>query len=235
MNQESQPQNREGGELPEPEVIAALLRRPAGEMAGIVAEKMNESNLLMNRRSIEKLDVKSGQRILEIGPGNGKFVSEILETDRSLYYTGIDYSEEMTRAASDINQRYTASGRARFLTGEADDLPFDDGTFHHVMTVNTVYFWENPEEVLAEIRRVLKPEGQLVIGIRPKAVMEKYPFTKYGFTLYSPDGLSELLKRNGFTVIENNLEKEPEIELYGEKFIAEYLIVRAVPNRTTEN
>jgi hypothetical protein len=49
------------------------------------------------------------------------------------------------------------------------------------------YFWDNENEVIDRLARVLKPEGTLLIVIRPKHQMVHYPFTKYGFKMFSKD------------------------------------------------
>lgn len=39
---------------------------------------MNEANLSVNRKCLQALDIRSGDKVLEIGPGNGAFVGELL-------------------------------------------------------------------------------------------------------------------------------------------------------------
>src|SRR5690606_19647135 len=82
----------------------------------------------------------------------------------------------------------------------SDLLPFRDAAFDKVFTVNTLYFWEEPELQLSEIRRVLRPTGIFCLAIASKAFMETLPFSRYGFRLYSPEEASQLLANNGFTI-----------------------------------
>lgn len=80
---------------------------------------------------------------------------------------------------------------------------------------------------LAEIRRVLVTKGEIIIAVRPKSVMQHYPFTKYGFELFDEDALIELLSDNGFKVL-NTLEKdEPDQDIVEEKMKTKTLLVRA--------
>lgn len=208
--------------------IAQQLRKPQGDFAKQVGEKMNESNLYINRYTIEQLQVSANDTILEIGMGNGYFVKDILTIDRTVNYVGCDFSEAMVEEARQRNEPYIENGQAQFFLASADDLPFDQETFNKVFTINTLYFWDHAEKILAEIRRILKPEGQLLIAIRPKSVMELYPFTKYGFTMYTKDDLNSLLAGNAFEVIHVLEKQEPLQEINGEKIPVETLIVSAV-------
>lgn len=207
--------------------IAAQLRQPHGEYALQVGEKINEGNLHINLNTIEVLHPKANDNILEIGMGNGFFVKDILATDASIKYYGCDFSEIMVEEATRLNEQFIASGQAKFYFASADKLPFADETFDKVFTINTIYFWENQPLVLSEMRRVLKPTGQIIIAIRPKSIMQHYPFVKYGFNMFTKEELIKLVSDNNFRVI-NALEKEePDQEINGEKLTVETLLVCA--------
>lgn len=88
---------------------------------------------------------------LEIGVGTGRF-AEKLGID-----TGIDPSEPALVLAR------TRGISVQAATGE--DLPFADGSFGAVFILFTLCFVEDPEKVLSEATRVLKPGGCVIIGI----------------------------------------------------------------------
>jgi ubiquinone/menaquinone biosynthesis C-methylase UbiE len=208
--------------------IAAQLRQPHGEFALKVAEMMNTGNRHMNLNAIEAVHPVAGDHILEIGMGNGYFVKDILSIDPSIRYTGCDFSEAMVQESRKLNDAFVQSGRARFVSGNAEQLPFEAGTFNKVFSVNTVYFWENQKAVLAEIHRVLKPGGILSLAIRPKKLMQHYPFVQFGFNLFSKEDLVTLLSENHFRVTDIMERVEPEQEIAGEKLKVETLVVSAV-------
>ena len=207
--------------------IAEQLRKPVGEYALKVGEKMNEGNLHINLYTIEALKLAPNNNILEIGMGNGFFVKDILSANDSVRYTGCDFSEVMVDEASKINEEYVKAGTAKFCVAKAEQLPFNDEEFDKVFTVNTIYFWTDPSLVLSEIKRVLKPKGQVIISIRPKAVMQCYPFVKYGFEMFNKEELTDLLRQNDFNITDIIEREEPEQEIAGEKMSVETLIVCA--------
>jgi len=207
--------------------IAEQLRKPVGEYALKVGEKMNEGNLHINLYTIEALKLAPNNNILEIGMGNGFFVKDILSANEFIRYTGCDFSEVMVDEASKINEEYVKAGTAKFYLANAEQLPFNDEEFDKVFTVNTIYFWTDPSLVLSEIKRVLKPKGQVIISIRPKAVMQYYPFVKYGFEMFNKEELTDLLRQNDFNITDIIEREEPEQEIAGEKMSVETLIVCA--------
>lgn len=208
--------------------LAAQLRKPEGEMGVQTGERMNKGNKAMNLEAIAQLAVEPNDTILEIGMGNGFFVAQILDVDTSVSYAGVDYSSTMVEEAGKLNGVYVANGQAQFAVALAEDLPFNTNTFTKAFTVNTLYFWEEPKTVLTELHRVLKPGGKLLIAIRPKVEMEKYPFTQYGFTLYSAEDVSELLAANGFVVDRVVEVKEDAVEVNGHTFVPEAVVICAM-------
>ena len=90
---------------------------------------------------------------LEAGVGSGRFAAA-LGLD-----VGLDPAEAPLRLAK-------ARG-VRVLRGVGSQLPFRDNTFGAVALIVTLCFVENPAGVLAEVGRVLRPGGRLVVGLVP--------------------------------------------------------------------
>jgi ubiquinone/menaquinone biosynthesis C-methylase UbiE len=207
--------------------VAAQLRKPEGEYALTIAEKMNESNLLLNTYTIEALDITEGDSILEIGMGNGYFVKQIVESDTNVIYSGCDYSPAMIEESIRLNQDLVDQSVAQFHLADAHDLPFPDSSFTKIFTVNTIYFWEDVGAVLAEFSRLLKSGGILTIAVRPKEVMQQYPFTQYGFTMYSREELEQTLTDKGYEVTQSIEKDEPDQDVTDFKIPVASLIVSA--------
>jgi ubiquinone/menaquinone biosynthesis C-methylase UbiE len=207
--------------------LASQLRKPEGVEGIKTGESMNQGNKFMNLDTLRIVNPASGDSILEIGMGNGLFVKDLLEKAPSIRYVGFDYSPVMVNEAKRINDEWIKKGNAEFFLGEVSSLPFPAKSFNKIFTINTIYFWKNNEVVLRELKRVLKPGGTLIISIRPRRQMENYPFTKYGFNMYSSGELKELLMENGFGIKNSHEIQEPDYEFNGSLFKMESLIVES--------
>ncbi len=106
-------------------------------------------------------------------------------------------------------------------------MPVADGSFNNIFTINTIYFWEDARAILAQLKRVLKKNGTLIISLRPKHLMQNYPFTKYGFTLFAKADVVQLLEANGFTIVQAIEKPEPDFDLNGEIIKMESLVIVA--------
>lgn len=207
--------------------MAAQLRRPSGEAGVQTGEWMNRGNVHMNIDTLEILNAAANDTILEIGMGNGFFVKDILQKDPSIKYTGCDFSEVMVTEAEQLNAAWINKGQAKFICANVADMPFTDGSFNKIFTINTIYFWEDAITILAQLKRVLKKNGTLIISLRPKHLMQNYPFTKYGFTLFAKADVVQLLEANGFTIVQAIEKPEPDFDLNGEIIKMESLVIVA--------
>jgi SAM-dependent methyltransferase len=205
--------------------IAQQLRHPAGEQGPQVGQRMNVGNRYLNLAVLAAIDLPPGGRVLEIGMGNGFFVPDLLARVPSATYVGVDQSAVMVEEARRLNA--ALADRAEFHPGTAAQLPFADGHFDFAFAINVLYFWETPARELAELRRVLRPGGQLLLGIRPRGVMEQMPFTRHGFTLYTPDELRETVASAGFTVAEVMENEEPDQEFFGQSIAIRGVVLTA--------
>ncbi|WP_213278603.1 class I SAM-dependent methyltransferase [Chryseobacterium indologenes] len=196
-------------EKEELKILAQNLANPQGEKGIEIGEMMNATNIGMTLESIKTLVIDDGQHILEIGHGNAGHLKSIMSLAKNLRYTGIDISETMHNEARKLNKEF--ENQADFILYQGKKLPFQDGTFNKIFTVNTVYFWENPVEFLNEIYRVLKDDGTFVLTFGQRDFMEKLPFTEYDFTLYNNNEMEELISKSHFKRMKTS-EKEEEIK-----------------------
>lgn len=206
------------------EQLASHLRCPDGNSGIEVADIMNNTNANIITQTIKSIDISSRDTILEIGPGNGKHLNEVITVADNLSYFGIDISETMVKEAQQNNIEYNNTS---FQLVNGKTIPFEDNTFSKVFTVNTIYFWENPIAYATEIARVMQPEGILSIGFVPESTMKKIPFAKYGFNMQSITTVTATLEKAGLTVIRNFSETEKIIGNSGNAIEREIVVLTA--------
>jgi len=195
------------------EAIAKQLSNPEGEDGIKTGLMMQEGNGEMCRRTIDALQPANNDTILEIGPGNGAHLTYLLAKANDIRYKGIDISETMVQQAKEINAATLQTGQAEFSVGNGVTLPYADGMFNRIFTVNTIYFWEKPEAQLNEIYRVLKPGGTFALAFRSKRFMQHLPFTPFGFTLYDAEDAVRLLETAGFKPKQTLHETEESLSI----------------------
>lgn len=207
--------------------LAAQLRKPGGDDGIKTGEMMSNGNRPIIFDTFRALDAQANDNILEIGMGNGFYVREILEKSDYIQYTGCDYSELMVLESEKLNEDSISKGRAKFMQANITALPFDSNVFNKIFTINTIYFWDDENAALSEVKRVLQPGGSFVIGFRPKHQSEKYPFTKYGFNQFSKEEVAKLLSENGFSIVDIFENQEPPFEMNGLIMETENVVVVA--------
>jgi ubiquinone/menaquinone biosynthesis C-methylase UbiE len=207
------------------EALAAQLCKPEGEGGRAVATMMARGNQRIIEWSIDALQLRDKDRVLEIGMGNAAFVTPILAHSPTITYTGCDHSLLMVEEARQLNAASIAAGRARFDLGEAAFLPYGDAAFSKILTVNTLYFWGDAVAALREVKRVLHRTGLFVIGIRSERAMKQMPFTAFGFRKYSEEALARLVRDNGFHILNSSCREEPPYHFEGTVMTLENIIV----------
>ena len=184
------------------EEIASQLRKPDGDKGKEVGLMMNDSNGGMIKNSVDALKLKSNDKLLELGHGNGKHINLILEKGDNISYYGLDISPLMSEEARRHCQENVFSTQTEFLTYDGLKMPYPDQSFDKILTVNTLYFWDQPEEMFKEIRRVLKPNGIATITFVDEETMKQQAFTEFGFTKYNKEKFELLCKNNQFEIVE---------------------------------
>ncbi len=182
----------------DPEELCRQLRKPFGEQGKLVGEKMNVSNNSIYALMFSKIEFNDNDNILEIGFGNGKFFKRYFEKARNIKVSGIDISDVMLEEASIINKGLIESNKLFIYCESCQKMSFPDGSFDKIISLNTIYFWEQRDAQLEEIKRVLKRNGKLVIGFRPKSIMEKLAFINNSFNLFESNEIAKLLEKHNF-------------------------------------
>lgn len=164
-----------------PEQTAAQLRCPHDEAGAAFGQMMNLRNLTQILGSFEAVQLQNGDRILETGCGNGGLLGYILSQAENLHYTGLEISPLMHAQAQAFNAPFLEAGLADYRLYDGGALPFADESFDKIVSVNTVYFWDDAPSVLSELSRVLKSGGRLCLNFCEKDFMAKLPFAAHGF------------------------------------------------------
>lgn len=147
-------------------LFASQWRCPHGPLGWVAGKLMERGNAKMNALGLQGLDVQAGDALLEVGFGPGAALERIAAAVGEGRVVGVDPSRTMIRQAARRLAGHDRSDRIELKEGTSSAIPYPDGTFDRVLTVNTIYFWSRPDEDFHELRRVTKPGGRLVVVFR---------------------------------------------------------------------
>ena len=109
------------------------------------------------------LELGPEDELLDVACGWGEFLVVHARTARRV--AGIDWSEEKVGLARERLADRIAAGTADVVHGDAANLPWDDNTFSAVTCMDAFPFFTDPDRVITEMLRVLRPGGRTVMQI----------------------------------------------------------------------
>jgi len=195
---------------------------PKGEFGMEVGRNMNKFNTGMTLNSIKYLEIKDEQKILELDHGNCGHFDKLIKTAKEIKYHGLEISETMWRVARDT----ISNKQAEFKLYNGEEIPYEDNFFDKIMSINTIYFWSNPNKLISEIEITLKPNGTCVLTFGNKENMKNAPYVGELFQLYGKNEIENLVKNSNFTIIEFNDITEEIINQKGEPSKRKYTMVK---------
>ena len=113
---------------------------------------------------IRSIDARPEHSILDVGCGTGNILSQLPGNQRC----GIDLSRFMVTRA-----REKLGPGVQVLLGDAEQLPFPSASFDRVIASSLFSHVQHPDRVAAELKRVVKPSGRIVVSVSDEDQIEK--------------------------------------------------------------
>lgn len=112
------------------------------------------------RKIASKLKSISGGKVLDVCTGEGDFISTLMQTLKDFEsFIGVDVSCEDLETA----RKQFEGQPVQLLEMNAEHLNFDEDSFDTVSVAHSLRHIRNPNKALAEMKRVLKPGGHLIV------------------------------------------------------------------------
>lgn len=169
---------------------------PAGRL--LLGPLLDRIGAPMMEGAFRALDVRSGERVLDLGFGGGLLVRRLLAAHARV--VGVDRSAAMVARARRRHLDAIREGRALFLEGDARALPLGDSAVAKAASANVIYFWPELAPVFAELRRVMVPGGRLVLAFQTPDQVRAWPGHVHGFVAHEVTDVADALGAAGFRV-----------------------------------
>ncbi|HUM83025.1 MAG TPA: class I SAM-dependent methyltransferase [Lachnospiraceae bacterium] len=178
-------------------------RKPEGAAGKMTIDRMNVSHAELTDWALSALEIHKADQVLDIGCGGGIALSKAAGQNPEGRCFGVDISPLSIEEAQNNNREAVAEGRMEFFEAGVSRLPFPDKSLDVIFSIESYYFWTDPENDLQEIRRTLKDGGQLLIALEYRADMDdpgRYSYNQeiLHMNIPSSTGLAQQLKDAGF-------------------------------------
>lgn len=191
-------------------------------------EEMEKHHISIAEQTIQAMELKPGQRVLDLGCGSGwatRIMARIVGegSENAGQVVGLDVSDEMVRRARAQSRDFE---NVMYVWGSAEQIPWQDNFFDRVLSIESFYYYADQDKALDELRRVMAPEGKLFILINLYKdnlySLRWVDELKVPVQVRSEQEYVELLTKHGFGSVEARRVPDltPTPEVYSGKWFA---------------
>ncbi len=183
--------------------LAKQLSNPSGLFGRLVLGPLwNRRNSALNDAALERLALRPEDRVLEVGFGGGYLLGRMAGALTAGRLAGIDISPAMVSLGQKRYRALLEAGRLELACAPAESLPFSPAHFTKAVSVNSIFYWSDPEQAFRELARVLQPGGLLVLCFTCRESMQDKEFARHGVALYELEQVKTMLEGAGFCQVE---------------------------------
>ena len=130
-------------------------------------EKMRNHHLNITEKTLRYMDLRPGERVLDLGCGSGwatRLIARLVSDGPEGFgqVVGVDISDEMIRQARAESKEFE---NVMYVWGSATQIPWEENFFDKMLSVESFYYYPDQDRALAELFRVMAPHGRLFILI----------------------------------------------------------------------
>jgi hypothetical protein len=164
--------------------VSATRPAPSQELLRFTAQLPHERESLLQFAIRVADELPAGSRLIDVGAGNSPY-RELFD---HLHYESTDWEHSVHPGARAVDH-----------IGPAHDLPVPDESYDAVLCTQVLEHVPNPEAVIAELHRILRPGGRLYMTVPLAWELHEMPFD---FFRYTPHGLATILGGVGFAELD---------------------------------
>jgi len=153
---------------------------------------------------LQRQRIPAGARVLDVGCGPGELVLSLLREGYDVW--AVDISQQMVDETARAMEKNGFSSANRVFVADIESLPFDSEFFDVIIAAGVIEYQDHDEPSLVEMKRVLKPDGYLVLNVSVRFSYAGLPVTLYLWVKRHPSTRrllhvvkNRLLGRSGIT------------------------------------
>ena len=120
--------------------------------------------------------IKESEKTLDIGTGTGRFAIFFAEKGKNV--VALDQSIEMLNVAKNKSIDANVDDLIEFIQGDVEKLPFKDNEFDAIISIHVMTHFQDINNFVSEIIRVLKPGGTIVFDLSESINARLYQFVR---------------------------------------------------------
>ncbi|UCF06537.1 MAG: class I SAM-dependent methyltransferase [bacterium] len=143
--------------------LLSQCRRPRGCVGRFLARGMNREHAPMTDWALSQVSIRDSRCVLDVGCGGGAALMKLANLLPRAELHGIDYSPESLKIAARTNRHLIREGRIFIREANVSQLPYENEHFDLIIAIESHYFWPDLKEDLAELRRVMRHGGKVIL------------------------------------------------------------------------
>jgi ubiquinone/menaquinone biosynthesis C-methylase UbiE len=185
-----------------PNRSSPLPQSPSGFRGKLFGKLMEWTNAAAYQKVLQALAPSDNERFLEIGFGTGRFAEMLLSNTPETFVAGVDPTETMVETTLNRLIKKGWENRIDIRQGTDNSLPWREDRFDGVIAIHCFQFWPDPDLSIAEISRVLRPQGRIIIAFRDHSTNPNWlpnPMSRSGREV---ENAISLLEKHGYKTTE---------------------------------
>ena len=168
---------------------------------------------LWRRKAVKQLKELNPNKILDIATGTGDFALALLKL-KPKEIIGVDISQGMLSVGTNKMKKKKVDGIIKLELGDSENLPFVDNSFDAITVAFGVRNFEDLEKGLSEMKRVLRPDGKVIIleFSKPKYFPIKQLFSFYSNCVIPTFGKLISKDKRAYTYLPESVAEFPDWE-----------------------
>jgi SAM-dependent methyltransferase len=183
-------------------LLSAFWGLPSGPIGSVGALVLPFLASRLYELAADELDLQPDDDLLDVGCGAGALLSDRAADVR--FVAGVDASQIQVNLARRRLAERIADGTAQIVLGDAAALPWQDGRFSAVASVNCLKFVPDPDQALREMGRVMRPGGRVVHMTDPPVTdpEKSGKVDAFGIRQWSADDARHMMEQAGFVEVD---------------------------------